>query len=48
MSSQYILSAIIVLIGWGWTINFMKVDKIDDMAVPLIIVFGIINLIIQV
>ncbi len=48
MTSQYIVSAIVVLIGWGWTIAFMGVEKVDDMALPLIVVFGIVNFIVQV
>lgn len=48
MASHYLISALIVLIGWGWTINVMDVDKIDDMALPLIMVFGVLNLIVQV
>ena len=46
MASSYIISALIVLIGYGWTINLMEIEKIDDMAIPLILVFGLFNLIV--
>jgi hypothetical protein len=48
MASHFLISAIIVLIGWGWTINVMDVDQVHDMALPLLLVFGVVNLIVQV
>jgi hypothetical protein len=48
MASHYLVSAIVVLIAWGWTVNVMDVDQIDDMALPLLLVFGVVNLIVQV
>jgi hypothetical protein len=26
MASQYIISTVVVLIGWGWTLSVMEVD----------------------
>lgn len=42
--SQYILNSIILFIGCGWTIGFMSIEKIDDMALPMVILFGILNM----
>lgn len=47
-ASQYIVSSIVLLIGQGWTITFMNIEQIDDVAVPMLLLFGLLNMIIQV
>ena len=30
MASSYIISALIVLIGYGWTLNLMEIEKYES------------------
>ncbi|KRX01907.1 hypothetical protein PPERSA_05746 [Pseudocohnilembus persalinus] len=44
--STFLLSVFLLLVSWGWTINYMELDSFD-VIVPLAILMGIIDLMIM-
>lgn len=44
--STFLLSVYLLLVSWGWTINYMELDSFD-VIVPLAILMGIIDLMIM-